>query len=160
MERLLIAIERWLLPVLAGLLVFITIGVFIQVCLRYLFSVAFLWGEELSLFAFIWCVFLGAAINVRRRAHFAFEILPGLLTGRAAAAQRLLVDLTVLAFSVVMLVKGYEFSLLSLRRMSPALGITLLVPTLIIPISAAYMFLSAAIDLAKDGRQLLQRSGT
>ena len=158
MERYLVAIERGLMPLLAGLLAFITIGVFVQVCLRYLFKVAFLWGEELSLFAFIWCVFLGAAINVRRRAHFAFDILPGLLTGRAAAAQRLLVDCTVLTLALVMLIKGYEFSAVSLRRFSPALGITLFVPTLIIPVSAAYMILAAAVDAAKDGRQLLRGS--
>jgi TRAP-type C4-dicarboxylate transport system permease small subunit len=158
MERLLVAVERWLLPLLAALLAFITIGVFVQVCLRYLFSVAFLWGEELSLFAFIWCVFLGAAINVRRRAHFAFDILLALLAGRAAAAQRLLVDLTVIAFALVMLVKGYEFSVVSIRRLSPALGITLFVPTLIIPVSAAYMILAAAVDARKDARNLLRGS--
>lgn len=159
MERFLVAVERGLLPLLAGLLAFITVGVFVQVCLRYLFKMAFLWGEELSLFAFIWCVFLGAAINVRRRAHFAFDILPGLLTGRAAAAQRLLIDFTVLALALVMLVKGYEFSVVSLRRFSPALGITLFVPTLIIPVSAAYMILAAAVDAGKDGRQLIRGSG-
>ena len=31
---------------LAALLAFITVGIFVQVLLRYLFSVAFIWGEE------------------------------------------------------------------------------------------------------------------
>jgi TRAP-type C4-dicarboxylate transport system permease small subunit len=161
MERLLIGIERALLPVLAALLAFITIGIFVQVCLRYLFSVAFIWGEELSLFAFIWCVFLGAAVNTRRRSHFSFDFLAGLLRGRPAAAQRLLVDLVVLAFSLFMLAKGYEFAVLGLKRLSPGLGITMFVPTLIIPVSAVYMTLAVLIDLLKDGRRLVlgERSG-
>ncbi|HEV8309224.1 MAG TPA: TRAP transporter small permease [Methylomirabilota bacterium] len=154
MARLLIAIERGLLPLLAALLAFITLGIFVQVCLRYLFSVAFIWGEELSLFAFIWCVFLGAAVNTRRRSHFSFDFLAGLLRGRAAAAQRLLVDLIVLGFSIFMLVKGYEFAVLGLKRLSPGLGITMFVPTLIIPVSAAYMILAAAVDALRDGRQV------
>ena len=58
-ERSSARLERLLMPLLAALLAFITIGVFIQVVLRYLFATSFLWGEELSLFAFIWCVFLG-----------------------------------------------------------------------------------------------------
>jgi len=154
MERLLIGIERALLPMLAALLAIITVGIFVQVCLRYLFSVAFIWGEELSLFAFIWCVFLGAAVNTRRRSHFSFDFLAGLLRGRPAAAQRLLVDLIVLAFSLFMIVKGYEFAVLGLKRLSPGLGITMFVPTLIIPVSAAYMTLGVLIDLLKDGRRL------
>jgi TRAP-type C4-dicarboxylate transport system permease small subunit len=154
MERLLIGIERALLPGLAALLAIITIGLFAQVCLRYLFSVAFIWGEELSLFAFIWCVFLGAAVNTRRRSHFSFDFLAGLLRGRAAVAQRLLVDLIVLAFSIFMLVKGYEFAVLGFKRLSPGLGITMFVPTLIIPVSAVYMILGALIDVLRDGRRL------
>ncbi len=155
MGRLLLGIERGLLPMLAALLAFITLGIFVQVCLRYLFSVAFIWGEELSLFAFIWCVFLGAAINTRRRTHFSFDFLAGLLRGRAAAAQRLLVDLIVLGFSVFMLVKGYEFAVLGFKRLSPGLGITMFVPTLIIPVSAVYMILAGLVDAVGDSRQLL-----
>lgn len=156
MERLLIAVERGLLPALAALLAFITLGIFVQVCLRYLFSVAFIWGEELSLFAFIWCVFLGAAINTRRRSHFSFDFLAGLLRGRVAAGQQLLVDLVILAFSLFMLAKGYEFALLGVKRLSPGLGITMFVPTLIIPVSAAYMSLAALVAVVGDGRRLVQ----
>jgi TRAP-type C4-dicarboxylate transport system permease small subunit len=155
MERLLERCERVLQLLLAGLLAFITVGVFVQVCMRYFFQLAFLWGEELSLFAFIWCVFLGAAIAVRRRAHFAFDLLAGRLRGRAAAVHRLLVDLIVLGMSVFMLVQGHRFSLLSIRRLSPALGITLFIPTLIIPISAAYMILAAGVAVFKDCRQVV-----
>lgn len=156
MEQLLERCEHGLRVLLAGLLLFITTGVFIQVCLRYLFSLSFLWGEELSLFSFIWCVFLGAAIAVRRRTHFAFDLLVGLLRGRAAACQRLLVDLIVLGLSVVILVQGYRFAILSIRRLSPALGITLFVPTLIIPISAAYMILATGVAVGKGFRRIVR----
>lgn len=156
MEQLLERCEHGLRVLLAGLLLFITTGVFIQVCLRYLFSLSFLWGEELSLFSFIWCVFLGAAIAVRRRTHFAFDLLVGLLRGRAAAGQRLLVDLIVLSLSVVILVQGYRFAILSIRRLSPALGITLFVPTLIIPISAAYMILATGVAVGKGFRRIVR----
>ncbi len=155
MEQFLERFERGLRVFLAGLLGFITIGVFIQVCLRYFFSLSFLWGEEMSLFAFIWCVFLGSAIAVRRRVHFSFDFLASLLPGRAAAAQQLVVNLIVLGIAIIMLAQGYEFSILSIRRLSPALGITLFVPTLIIPISAAYMILAAGRDVMKNCRQII-----
>ncbi|HZO00537.1 MAG TPA: TRAP transporter small permease [Burkholderiales bacterium] len=154
MERFFARLERVLEPALAGLLAFITIGVFIQVVLRYLFAVSFLWGEELSLFAFIWCVFLGTAVCTWRHIHFSFDIFSELLTGRAAGAQRLLVDLCVLLVTVVIAVTGWQFSQMSVARLSPALGITLLVPTIIIPLSGVLMTLVILIDIARDCHQI------
>ncbi len=150
MDGLLSRLEQWLRPLLAALLALITAGVFAQVVLRYLFDESFLWGEELSLFAFIWCVYLGAAISTRHRSHFSFDLAAGLLKGRAAGAQRLTVDLAVLAVAVLMLVEGWSFSQLSIQRLSPALGITLLVPTIVIPASGAFMILAVLVDLARD----------
>jgi TRAP-type transport system small permease protein len=154
MDRVLLGIERAVLPVLGFLLAFITIAVFIQVVLRYGFAKSFLWGEELSLFAFIWCVFLGAAVCQRRRTHFAFDFLEGRLGARAAAAQRLVVDLLVLVCAVLLLVEGWTFSQLSLQRFSPALGITLFVPTIVIPLSGAFMTVALAASLLRHVRQI------
>ena len=109
MEALFARLERWLGPLLAALLAFITLGVFIQVVMRYLFAQSFLWGEELSLFAFIWCVYLGTAISSWLRTHFAFDLFSEVLTGRAAGVQRLVVDVCVLAVTLVMVVEGWKF---------------------------------------------------
>lgn len=154
MERFFARLERVLEPVLAGLLAFITIGVFIQVVLRYVFATSFLWGEELSLFAFIWCVYLGTAVCSWRHTHFSFDMFSELLSGRAAGVQHLLVDLLVLVVTVVMVITGWQFSQMSLQRMSPALGITLFVPTIVIPISGVLMSLVCLVDIARDCRQI------
>jgi len=151
-ERYLVRLEQWLLPLLALLLGFITAGVFLQIVLRYGFDTSFLWGEELSLFAFTWCVYLGAAICVRRRTHFAFDFLAGLLSGRAAAVQRLLVDLIVIAIAAVLVVDGWTYAQLSVQRLSPALGISLFVPTIIIPVSGALMILAVIPDAVHECR--------
>jgi TRAP-type transport system small permease protein len=153
-ERLFDRLERWLEPVLAGLLAFITIGVFIQVVLRYVFAKSFLWGEELSLFAFIWCIFLGTTICSSRHSHFSFDMFAA-LRGRAAGVQRLIVDLCVLAVTVVIVVTGWQFSTLSLARLSPALGITLFVPTIVIPVSGVLMSLVCLMDIARDCVQIV-----
>jgi TRAP-type transport system small permease protein len=153
-EQVFARLERWLGPLLAALLAFITLGVFIQVVLRYVFATSFLWGEELSLFAFIWCVFLGTVVCSWRRTHFSFDIFSELLTGRTAGAQRLAVDLCVLAVTVTMAFTGWQFSQMSIARLSPALGITLLVPTIVIPLSGALMTLVCLMDIARDCRQI------
>jgi TRAP-type C4-dicarboxylate transport system permease small subunit len=152
-ERLFDRLERWLEPVLAGLLAFITIGVFIQVLLRYLFAMSFLWGEELSLFAFIWCIFLGTVICSSRHTHFSFDMFEK-LRGRPEGVKRLIVDLCVLAVTVVVVVTGWQFSQLSVKRLSPALGITLFVPTIVIPVSGVLMSLVCLMDIGRDCVQI------
>jgi TRAP-type C4-dicarboxylate transport system permease small subunit len=133
LDRFFIRVERLIKPLLAGLLAFITVGVFLQVVLRYVFAESFLWGEELSLFAYIWCVFLGTAACSWRRTHFAFDAFGDKLKGRAAGVHQLLINL-------------------SMQRMSPALGITLFVPTIVIPISGALMALVNLTDIARNLR--------
>ena len=153
LDRILAEIEqRLVVPLLAALLAFVTVGVFIQVVLRYVFSMAFLWGEELSLFAFIWTVFLGAFVGVRRHIHLGFDMVGEYLTGRGAAAQKLIVDLSILAVSVLMLVEGWTFAQLSVARLSPAIGISLFIPTFVIPLSGGLMTLAAFSDVVKDLR--------
>ena len=154
MDRLFDRLERVLGPVLAALLAFITIGVFIQVVLRYVFAMSFLWGEELSLFAFIWCIFLGTAICSVRHSHFSFDMFSA-LRGRPQGVQRLIIDLCVLSVTVVMVVTGWQFSQLSVARLSPALGITLFVPTIVIPISGVLMSIISLMDIARDVRQIV-----
>jgi TRAP-type transport system small permease protein len=153
LDRFLDEVERWvILPLLAFLLAFITIGVFITVVMRYGFSASFLWGEELSIFAFTWCVFLGAIIGVRRHIHLGFDFVSEFLTGRWLGLQRLLIDLSILAVAVLLLVEGWTFAELSVRRFSPALGISLLIPTLVIPITGGFMILAVLGDLVRDLR--------
>jgi TRAP-type transport system small permease protein len=160
LDRVLEWIEQWvILPLLAFLLAFITIGVFIVVVMRYGFSASFLWGEELSIFAFIWCVFLGAVVGVRRHIHLGFDFLSQYLTGRWLGLQKLLIDLSILAVALLLLVEGWTFSELSVRRFSPALGISLFIPTLVIPITGALMILAVLGDLARDLRHAITGRG-
>ena len=69
--------------------------------------------------------------------------------------QRLVVDLCVLVVTVVIAVTGWQFSTLSLARLSPALGITLFVPTIVIPVSGVLMSIVCLIDIARDCRQIV-----
>jgi TRAP-type C4-dicarboxylate transport system permease small subunit len=150
MDRMLNIAEGAIRRMLALLLAFITIGTFVQVVLRYTAGTSFLWAEELSVFAFIWCIFLGAVINVRRRTNFAFDLLGEVLPRRVDGARRLLVDLIALACCLVLLKEGLAFSELSIKRHSPALGISLFGPTIVIPATSLMMALVLLIQMARD----------
>lgn len=157
-DRIITLVEqRVIVPLLAFLLAFITLAVFSQVVLRYVFNTTFLWSEELSLYAFIWCVFLGAAVGVQRRIHLGFD-LP-LLPARLEMVQKLLVDLAILAVALLLLIEGGYFARLSILTFSPALGISLFIPTIIIPVTGALMTVYALRDLSRDLRKIFQHWG-
>lgn len=149
--------QRVIVPLLAFLLAFITLAVFSQVLLRYIFNTTFLWSEELSLYAFIWCVFLGAAVGVQRHIHLGFD-LP-LLPARLEMVQKLLVNLAILVVALLLLIEGGNFAKLSILTFSPALGISLLIPTIIIPVTGALMTVCVLRDLSRDLRKIFQHWG-
>ena len=65
-----------------------------------------------------------------------------------------MINLSILVVALLLLVEGWRFSVLSIQRLSPALGISLFVPTLMIPISGALMIMIVLRDLARDFRQI------
>ena len=154
MHRTITLIEQAILGVLTLLFGVIIVGVTIQVALRYALGLSFLWGEEVAIYSFGWCIFLGGAINVWRRSNFAFDAIATMLSGRWAIAHRIVVDLVILGCSTVILWQGWLYALLSLKRMSPALGFSLFIPTLAIPVSAALMVIAVGVHLYDDIRAL------
>jgi TRAP-type C4-dicarboxylate transport system permease small subunit len=81
--------------------------VIIQIIARYI-SISVLWTEEIAVFSFIWAVFMGAAIMVRKEAHFSFDFLKTKLTGIKKHIIDILVNILMLVFTLYMLVYGKE----------------------------------------------------
>lgn len=74
---------RPLEAVIAFLMLGLVVVVFAQVLLRYLTYQPMAWTEELARFSFIWLSLMGAAEGARRGSHFAVELVPKMVPGRA-----------------------------------------------------------------------------
>ena len=55
----------------------------VQVFCRYVLNDSLIWPEEMARFAFVWFVFLGAAMVTRRSGHIVIDLLPRALGPRA-----------------------------------------------------------------------------
>jgi len=94
---------------LAGLaLVAMTLIVFAQVYVRYIMNSSLLWVEPGAILLMSWFIFLGAAVGVRESFHMGFDILIHFAPDRVGQAMRIISDLAVLAFSVGMVVYGWQ----------------------------------------------------
>lgn len=78
------------------------LAVVIQMVCRYL-GIAAMWTEDVSMYSFIWAVFMGAGAMVHADAHFAFTSVSDMIKDRRAKRiLRIVISLIMLVFSVLM----------------------------------------------------------
>lgn len=107
------------------LYLFIVLVIVIEVLRRFVFDYSSIWGEESARYAFIYLVWIGAAVGVRNRSHIAFTIIADMLPARAATALSILSDIAIMGFAVAALYWSVEPLLTSLRFGSVSEGLRL-----------------------------------
>ena len=78
---------------------FIVLVIALEVIRRFVLMYSSVWGEETARFAFIYLVWIGAAVAVRDRAHIRIDVITHLLPPRGAALIYLLGDLLTVALA-------------------------------------------------------------
>jgi len=142
MTRVLRLLDRHFEAVIAcSCLALVACLVFLQVVLRYGFNTALTWTEELSSFAMVWAVYMGAALAVRERFHI--RIMAGVVAMPRKIALLLVVlaDLIWLVFNLFMIRVSFEYlGVLWVRTsISPSLGIDMVWPESIVLIGFVLM---------------------
>lgn len=75
MNKYMLGIEHMVEKLMALALTLIVLLIFSNVVGRYVFGTSFAGAEELSRLLFVWLVFLGAIVALRRRAHLGVELV-------------------------------------------------------------------------------------
>ncbi len=75
MQWLVLRLERLVEKLMAVALTLIVVLIFSNVVGRYVLGASFAGAEELSRLLFVWLVFLGAILTLRRRAHLGVELV-------------------------------------------------------------------------------------
>lgn len=82
------------------------VTVVIQIVCRYL-GISVTWTQDVSMYAFIWAVFMGAGAMVYEKRHFAFTSVSDMLKNQAAkSVLTIIITLIMLFFSVLMVYYG------------------------------------------------------
>jgi TRAP-type C4-dicarboxylate transport system permease small subunit len=105
----------WLLVASVAVLVF---PVSLQIFSRYTALIpSYIWTEEMARFFFVWSIMLGAMVGIREGTHFVVDLWPP-LPPRGQAALRLVAAIFVLAFALVFVWWGIDFTRFALNRIS------------------------------------------
>jgi len=137
-------------------LVLMSLATFGNVILRYAFNSPIQWAEEFSRYAFIWVVFLGAAACSKRKTHIAIDALTLLAPPRLRQFLALVVQGVVLVLTAAVAYYGWVLCRLATQATS-TLNIPQYVVYLVVPLSAALIFVHTAIDLRRDLKALAAR---
>lgn len=102
-------------------------------------------GIELSTYAFVWTVFLGAAGASRRGRHFQVELIQGAFSGRMRSLVDACVEVVCMVVAGIMADTAWRYTMRSWNRTSEGLEMPLGYFYLVFPISFALMALAHAL---------------
>jgi TRAP-type C4-dicarboxylate transport system permease small subunit len=129
-------IVEWLC---AALMVILVGDVFLGVFSRYVLQATFKWYDEVARLCFVWIIFLGAGVAVRRGLHFRLRLLVGRLSPTRQARADTFATLVVIAFSALLVAGGASIAPLAQRQMTDALEVSMLWFYAAVPVGGCLM---------------------
>ena len=105
----------WLL---VGSVAVLIIPVSLQIFSRYTALIpSYIWTEEMARFLFVWMIMIGAMVGIRESTHFDVDVWPQ-LGRRGTAVLKIVSSVFVLAFALVFVWWGWEFTRFAWNRFS------------------------------------------
>ena len=136
--------------VLVSIMVALCVDIFIGVYTRYVMGEATYWHEEVARYLFIWMVFLGAAVAVRRRMHYVVHLIVDRFGGGGKHLTSIFCWLLVMGFSVFLIIQGLKVMEGVSVQVSPALELNLSWVFLAVPVNGVLSFIYAGEHLWRE----------
>jgi TRAP-type C4-dicarboxylate transport system permease small subunit len=138
-----VIVERVCIALMAVLVA----DVFLGVWSRYVMRATFQWYDEVARLCFVWMIFLGAALAVRRGGHFRLHLVIDRLGVTARRRVDIVVTLIVIAFAAVLVAGGIAIAPLARRQVTDSLEISMLWFYGALPVGGALMIVYALPQL-------------
>lgn len=153
MRKFLLSAEQWLVRV-EGVCILLAfsglIGImFLQVLYRFVLSDPLAFTEEISRICMIWLVFIGGARALYEAEHFIVDFVVNAMPPSLSNSVGYLIDAVTLIFMAIMAWVGFRTSFFGASQIMPALGISVIVQTIAMPLGFAMMLVHALVFLVK-----------
>jgi TRAP-type C4-dicarboxylate transport system permease small subunit len=133
-------------------------AVLIQVFYRYVLGDPLVWPYELSIYCYIYIVFFGAVMAVRRGSHISFNMLYDRLSERLRHVVRIATDIFVIVLFIIIIPSSLNFIELFGSVRSSSLDIPMRMILVVFPVSILLIVIQVAIRMAGN-IQALKRMG-
>jgi TRAP-type C4-dicarboxylate transport system permease small subunit len=139
-HRLLDVVASTIEAIMAALFASLFAVTILNIVLRNLAGIAWMWIPGFMRLAFIWLSFLGIAAVMRRGEHLVIDVLQRTLGARARRISLLLIHLSLLPFYGVLLVFGIEVTRVRMRVPFDTWAVPTGYAYLAVPVAAALLF--------------------
>jgi TRAP-type C4-dicarboxylate transport system permease small subunit len=146
-------LDRCLWGLLIALVGILTVCVFLQVLIRFVFKFPIPWTEEVSRIAFVYIIFVGATIAVRDKTHINVDVLLVMLPSEVTRWIQRIGLVLVAGFLIFMIWQGIIFVRATGVQVTPVMQLPFRHLYLIIPSSGALMLLYLILGVADEWRQ-------
>ena len=133
--------DRTLSIVVAVILAVLTLTMFVQVLLRYVFGGALDWSVELSRYLFLWFCFLGFSITLRRGGHVSVRFIVDLFPLWVQRMLLIISDICIFIFLGFIIVEGGFLTHIIRNNISPVMQISMSYVYIVIPISGILLII-------------------
>lgn len=153
MNKLLSWSEKSINVLTVLIFVLMTVVVFLQVVLRYVFDSNIYWAEEFARYSMIWIAFLGAAIGIRYGEHTRIDFFINRLSATGKKVMEIVNKIICMIFIGV--ISYYSITMLgnTMNLLTPSMQIPVGIVHLILPLSGIVMIvylLCQTIELISD----------
>ena len=126
-------------PLISTLFFLMIVITFTQVIFRYILNSALPWAGELTIFFFIWVIFLGASITLHKGLHIGVDIITNQLSQKKKKLIYIFTNFLIISFCLLIFIGSVPLVIDNYTQRSPALEIRLTYVYLSIPFSMMAM---------------------
>jgi TRAP-type C4-dicarboxylate transport system permease small subunit len=106
------------------MMVVLCADVFLGVFSRYVMRSTFTWYDEIARLLYVWIVFLGAAVGVRRSGHFRLQLVIDRFPPGLRRAADIFGVLAIMVFGGVLIQQGWKLVELGQFQQTPVMGLS------------------------------------
>ena len=124
-------------------MIVLCVDVFLGVFSRYVLVQTFTWYDEIARLCFVWMIFLGAAVGVRRGAHFRLHLVVDRFPPALIRATQILSVLVIAGFGGVLIYYGLRLVELGQFQQTPVMGLSKMYVYASMPVGGALIIVYA-----------------
>jgi TRAP-type C4-dicarboxylate transport system permease small subunit len=137
----------------AAMLMLMTLFIFYQIIMRYVFNSAPSWTEEAARYLFIWSSFIAAGMGVREHVHIGIDAVVNVLPLPLRRLTQYVVALIIFALGVFLTWYGWKVVGITYTQMSPAMGFPIGIVYSAAPCMGMLMILFSIVDVMRLRRR-------
>lgn len=141
-------------------MVVLTVVVFCDVVLRYIFKQGFSWTQEIATLMLVWFSLIGMAIGVLEKIHISIEMFTSHLPEKVISIIESIDHVLIAVFGGVMLYYGIIIMQMTKSSTLPATKMPSAVLYVILPISGLLILLNALLVAAKQEKKIFNEDET